>query len=110
MGSQEEKLMAPRRTLRLDEEQRRTLEEMRDKHPKAYLRQRAAALLKIAAGASPNHVATHGLHKKIEVDQIYTWLDRYLANGIGGLYIRAGRGRKAAFSPPQPAASAGAVA
>lgn len=97
--------MAPRRTLKLSEEQRITLEEMRDKHPKAYLRQRAAALLKIAAGDSPNKVANFGLHKKIEVDQIYTWLDRYLAYGICGLYIRPGRGRKAAFFPPQPAAS-----
>jgi hypothetical protein len=94
--------MAPRRTLTLDGEQKRTLEAMRDKHPKPYLRQRAAALLKIAAGESANHVAHYGLHKPIEVDQLYTWLDRYRASGIAGLYIRPGRGRKAAFSPPQP--------
>lgn len=97
--------MAPRRTLELDDDQKLTLEEMRDKHPKAYLRQRAAAMLKIAAGESPHHVAQYGLHKPIEADQVYTWLDRYLAHGICGLYIRPGRGRKAAFSPPQPATS-----
>jgi hypothetical protein len=94
--------MAPRRKLQLDEEQKQTLEAMRDKHPKPYLRQRAAALLKIAAGESPNRVANHGLYKPIEVDQIYIWLDRYQTYGLCGLYIRAGRGRKAAFSPPQP--------
>jgi hypothetical protein len=110
MEARREKLMAPRRTLTLSEEQRITLEEMRDHHPKAYLRQRAAALLKIAAGDSPNWVANFGLHKKIEVDQIYTWLDRYQSCGIAGLYIRPGRGRKAAFSPPQPPTSQGDVA
>lgn len=94
--------MASRRKLLLDEEQRITLEQMRDHHPKPYLRQRAAAFLKIAAGESPNQVAQHGLHKPIEVDQIYTWLDRYAASGLCGLYIRPGRGRKAAFFPPKP--------
>jgi hypothetical protein len=93
--------MAPRRRLELDEEARRTLEEMRDHHPKFYLRQRAAALLKIADGASANWVAAHGLHKWVDVDAVYGWLDRYLAYGLCGLYIRPGRGRKAAFSPPQ---------
>lgn len=97
--------MASRRTLTLDAEQRQTLQEMRDHHPKPYLRQRAAALLKIADGESANHVARFGLHKQIEVDQIYTWLDRYQSGGIAGLYIRKGRGRKAAFSPPQPSTS-----
>jgi len=105
MGARRDKLMARRRTLTLDAEQRQTLEAMRDRHPKPYLRQRAAALLKIADGESANHVAHYGLHKPIEVDQIYTWLDRYLSYGIGGLYIRKGRGRKAAFSPPQPPTS-----
>lgn len=49
--------MAPRRTLTLSAEERLTLEEMRDKHPKPYRRQRAAALLKIADGKSANWVA-----------------------------------------------------
>jgi hypothetical protein len=92
--------MAPRRKLMLDEAQKLTLEAMRDKHPKPYLRQRAAALLKIAAGESANQVANHGLLKKMEVDQIYTWLDRYGRYGLCGLYIRPGRGRKVSFSPP----------
>jgi hypothetical protein len=93
--------MAQRRTLILDAEQRLTLEEMRDHHPKAYMRQRAAALLKIADGFSANWIATHGLLKAVDVDQIYEWHRRYTSFGLAGLYLRKGRGRKAAFFPPQ---------
>lgn len=97
--------MAARHTLSLSPEDRLTLEEMRDKHPKAYLRQRAAALLKIAGGRSPNWVAQNGLHKPVEADTVYDWLERYSQEGLGGLYIRPGRGRKPAVSPPQPQSS-----
>jgi transposase len=30
-------------------------------------------------------------------DTLYRWLDRYDAEGVAGLVIRAGRGRKPAF-------------
>lgn len=96
--------MAPRRTLSLGVEQRLTLEEMRDKHPKAYLRQRAAALLKIADGLSANWIAAHGLLKRVDVDWdscvAQTLHDR---SGLAGLYIRKGRGRNP--FPPQPPSS-----
>jgi hypothetical protein len=78
---------------------------MRDKHPKAYMRQRAAAMLKIADGLSANWIAAHGLLKRVDVDQIYVWHRRYTTYGLAGLYIRKGRGRKAAFFPPQPPSS-----
>jgi hypothetical protein len=91
--------MAARHTLHLSESQRAELAQMRDQDPKPYLRERAAALLKIAAGQSPHVVAQSGLLKRRDPDSVYSWLARYQAEGIAGLRIRSGRGRKAAFSP-----------
>jgi transposase len=87
------------RTLELDEAQRITLEQMRDHHPRPYARERAAALLKIAAGMRPAAVARGGLLRAHKPDTVYAWLDRYQRAGIVGLYVKKGRGRKPAFSP-----------
>jgi len=83
----------------LTPEERRELEHVRDHHNKAYLRERAAALLKIAAGQSGLRVARHGLHKPRDPDTIYSWLRRYQAGGVAGLAINSGRGRPPVFSP-----------
>ena len=85
--------------LELNEGQKRELEEIRDGNQKPYMRERAAALLKVARGRSGRDVALNGLHKQRDPDTIYTWVRRYQAEGIKGLLIRQGRGRKAAFSP-----------
>ncbi len=87
------------RTLTLTSDQTAELVELRDQQPKAYLRERAAALLKIAAGAVPSQVAHHGLLKVRDPDSVYAWLDAYAAHGISGLQIKRGRGRKPCFSP-----------
>ena len=91
--------MVKRRTLGLSATERAELEELRDHDPRPYVRERCAALLKIADGESPHHVALHGLLKPRDPDSVYSWLDRYLADQLAGLVIRAGRGRKSAFSP-----------
>jgi transposase len=44
-------------------------------------------------------VARTGLLRPRQPDTVYAWLDRYRAEGIAGLTIRPGRGRKPAFSP-----------
>lgn len=87
--------------LRLDlsPEERSQLEDLRDHAPKPYLRERAAALLKIADGFSGRHVALYGLLKKRRVETVYEWFRRYCQEGLNGLLIRKGRGRKPAFSP-----------
>ena len=72
---------------------------MRDTHPKPYVRERASALLQIADGASGSQVARAGLLRPRQPDTIYAWVDRYRSEGLDGLYIRPGRGRKPAFSP-----------
>lgn len=91
--------MAQPLTVNLTRAQRQELESVRDQHQLAFMRERAAAILKVANGETARQVALNGLHKKRDPDTIYRWIHRYLAEGIEGLYIRAGRGRKAAFSP-----------
>jgi len=75
------------------------LEEVRDHATKPYLRERAAAILKIANGDSGRKVALHGLLKPHWQDTIYEWVVRYRAKGKAGLEIKPGRGRKPAFFP-----------
>lgn len=75
------------------------LEELRDHALKPYLRERAAAILKIAKGNSGREVALQGLLKPHWQDTIYEWVARYRAKGITGLEIKPGRGRKPAFFP-----------
>lgn len=91
-----------RRTLRLSPTDRAALERLRATSAKPYLRERAAALLQIAEGASVPAVARSGLLVPRDPDTVYAWLDRYLAEGIAGLTMRPGRGRKPAFSPLVP--------
>ncbi len=91
--------MPKHRTLHLSEQQEEELRHYRDHDPRPYLRERAAALLKIAAGEKAAEVARRLLLRKHKPDTIYRWHDRYTHEGIKGLLIRKGRGRKPAFSP-----------
>lgn len=102
--------MAPRRRLNLTTEQQSELEQLRNTAAKPYLRERAAALLKIASGQTPAHVAAAGLLQTRDPDTVYAWLNRYQATGLAGLTIREGRGRKPAFSPSASADRSGGAA
>jgi transposase len=82
-----------RRTLELTSEQRSELVAIRDRDRRAYLRERAAALLQIADGASVHHVALHGLFRPRDPDTVYDWLNRYQQDGIAGLVQRPRRPR-----------------
>jgi hypothetical protein len=72
-------------TLLLTEDQRQQLLQLRDHDPRPYVRERGAALLKIAEGEPPHRVAKHGLLKPRDPDTVYSWLDLYQASGIPGL-------------------------
>jgi Winged helix-turn helix len=85
--------------LDLSPEERAELTTLRDTAPLPYLRERAAALLKVADGERAAQVARTGLLRPRQPDTVYAWLHRYRAEGIAGLSIRPGRGRKPAFSP-----------
>lgn len=91
--------MAKRHTLDLTDEQKDSLCKLRDNGKQSYLRERAAAMLKIAAGMSPHKVATQGLLKKRKPDTVYDWLRRFREQGIPGLFQKSGRGRKPAYAP-----------
>lgn len=89
-------------SLLLTVEQRAELEEMRDHAPQPYLRERAAALLKVANGQSASQVARQGLLRQRHRVTVSDWVHRYQAEGLAGLRVRAGRGRKPCFSPSAP--------
>ena len=57
--------MPKRRYLNLNPEEKMELEHVRDHHEKPYMREKAAAMLKIEAGMSPHAVALTGLLKPL---------------------------------------------
>src|SRR5260370_11110549 len=90
-------------TVTLTPEQEQELRRSRDTGPKPYQRERAAALLKIAAGVSATAVARRGLLRPRRPETVWQWVERFTAHGVAGLLtIRPGRGRKPAFSPCGP--------
>ncbi len=94
--------------LSLDPSDRCALVRLRDTARRPYLRERAAALLKIADGMPAAQVARSGLLRPRGADAVYAWLDRFEQFGLAGLPIRPGRGRKPAFSPSAPHGSGSA--
>lgn len=97
------------RRLALSPDQHAALVHLRDRAPQPYLRERASALLQIAAGRSAHAVAGRGLLRRRQAPTVLAWLGRYQAEGVAGLRIRPGRGRKPAFFPslPEPGAGGG---
>jgi hypothetical protein len=75
------------------------LEQVRDHHPKAYVRVKAAGILKVWSGTSRRQVASSGLLKPVRRETVQAWIGRYQQEGVAGLLVKAGRGRKPAFSP-----------
>jgi transposase len=82
----------------LSAEQSQELSRARDHHQKSYVRVKCAAILKVASGLSVRQVALHGLLKPVAEETVSDWIRRYQAQGLSGLLVQAGRGRKPAFS------------
>src|SRR5262249_42335598 len=74
-----------RRTLTLTEPQRQELLRYRDHDPHPIVRERCAALLKIADGLAPHAAARGGLPQPRAPDTVYAWLARYQADGLRGV-------------------------
>ncbi len=91
--------MPGRLKLELTEEQRGELEDLRDHDQRPYIRERAAALLKVAGGWSGRKTAHQGLLKPRYKETVCAWIRRYQSEGRAGLEIRKGRGRKPAYFP-----------
>jgi transposase len=86
----------------LTAEQIQELKLARNRHAKAYVREKAAAILKVQQGQSVRQVALHGLHNRRSEHTVKGWIERYLEGGPAGLLVQGGRGRKPAFFPPEP--------
>ena len=88
-----------RRLVYLTAEQRRELLHMRDHDPLPYMRTKAAAIVKVADGWPICRVAAIGLNKPYHEDTVRSWINRYEQEGLEGLRVKRGRGRKPVFSP-----------
>lgn len=77
--------MAQRRPLKLTTKQREDLTWHRDHDFRPYVRERCAALLKIAEGQAAYAVSQQGLLKKRDADTVYNWRDIYEREGLAGL-------------------------
>ena len=77
--------MYQRRTLALSDAERAALLYHRDHDSKPYVRERCAAVLKIADGQAPYTVANSGLLRNRDPDTIYAWLDYYQDEGLPSL-------------------------
>lgn len=77
--------MADRRTVSLTDAQRQALVQFRDHDSRPYVRERCAAILKVADGLTAHAVAQHGLLRARDPDTIYRWLDTYTTAGLDGL-------------------------
>ena len=78
--------MPARRSLPLVQGQRSLLAHHRDHDPRPYVRERCAALLKVADGLAPHAVARWGLLRPRDPDTVYSWLDHYQQAGLDGLF------------------------
>ena len=88
-----------RRLVELSPAQRAELLWVRDHDRAPDLRLRAAAILKVADGHTLTQVGKHLLNRPVSDDSIGRWITRYQQEGLAGLHIRTGRGRKPVFSP-----------
>ena len=79
--------MPQRRTLTLTDEQRRQLLDRRDHDPRPDIRERCAALLKVADGQSAYAVARYGLLRPSDPDTVYHWLAFFQDAGVDGLLV-----------------------
>ena len=91
-----------RRFVCLTAEQHGELLHVRDHDPLPYMRTKAAAILKVADGWPICRVAARGLNKPYHEDTVRSWINRYEQEGLGGLRVKEGRGRKPAFFPSAP--------
>src|SRR5207253_10101361 len=91
--------MPARYQLVLSEEQVKELTWTRDHHAVAYLRVKAAALLKAAQGEAISQAAKSGLLKPVDRHTITDWIFRYHQHGMSGLKVHTARGPTHVSSP-----------
>lgn len=83
----------PRRVrIVLSEEERTELVHIRSYHAKRYVRERAAAVLQVAAGKTVAEVARRGLVRHRQDEAVSAWIKQYREQGVHGLVVQSGRG------------------
>lgn len=87
-------------------EERQKLGRWMKNPPKPYLRERARAILLVAEGKEGQEVSQM-LRVRVHRTTVGEWDRRYRAEGLAGLKIKAGRGRKPRFFPSPPRAGQG---
>jgi transposase len=78
--------------------------DVRDRHEKSFMREKAAAVLKVVGppgkeGQSARQVALNGLLRERRPNTVRDWVHTYEEEGIDGFLVEEGRGQKPAFSP-----------
>ena len=97
-GNRGSETILRQRTIRVSRRQHKQLEQCRDHDLRPDIRERCAAVLKIAGGQSAHAVAQGGLLKRRDPDTVYGWLDRYEERGLEGLQSgRQGGNRRRPF-------------
>ena len=82
----------------LTEQEKQKLESWLKNPPRPYLRERARAILKVSQGETIQETAQK-LRVRVHRNAVSEWVKRFLSDRLEGLKIKAGRGRKAVFSP-----------
>ncbi|MCP4523830.1 MAG: helix-turn-helix domain-containing protein, partial [Candidatus Gracilibacteria bacterium] len=83
------------RYISLTEGEELTLEKGHKHHLSKDFRNRCQALLMSYRGIQVKHISSIF---QVRTRTIYTWMDRWESEGISGLMIRSGRGRKPKLS------------
>lgn len=78
--------------MKITEQQRKELEHVVRCGQPAYMRRKALVALNLAEGRSITEVARIF---RVSRQSVYEWRRRYLEEGVDGLRVRSGRGRKA---------------
>ncbi len=81
--------------LTLASDERFELERIRDRHPVPYLRERAAAILKVSDGLSCRQVALRGLGRRRRAETVLRWVRGYDADRS----VPEHKPRRRSFSP-----------
>lgn len=90
--------MPKRYDIVLSEQERQKLEGWLKNPPSPYLRERVRAILKVSEGETIQATAAK-LRVRVHRNAVSEWVKRFLSERLKGLKIKAGRGRKAVFSP-----------
>jgi Helix-turn-helix domain len=90
--------MPKRYKIMLNEKEQQKLESWVKSPPRAYLRERARAILEVSKGESIQATAEK-LRVRVHRNAVAEWVKRFLSERLQGLKIKTGRGRKSVFSP-----------